>query len=262
MTHSKSSKAVSLLATVAALGGSTAFAASKAADYKTDAAKASYIMGHQTVTNFKKNGADVDVDAFVNGMKDSQKGTESVFSPAETQKVMEDFQKQVQTKRAALQEKEGKANKADGVKFLETNKSKPGVKVTASGLQYKVIKEGNGPKPSASDTVTTHYKGTLIGGKVFDSSYDRGEPASFPVGGVIKGWTEALQLMPVGSKWELYIPSDLAYGSRGAGADIGPDATLVFEVELIAIKGKEEAPKGDSAAKSPSAAKPKEEPKK
>lgn len=258
MTRFKSVKAFSLLVAAAALGNGAALAASKASDYKTDAAKASYIMGHQTVTNFKKNGAEVDVDAFVNGMKDSQKGTESVFSPAETQKVMEDFQKQVQTKRAALKEKEGKANKTEGAKFLEANKSKPGVKVTASGLQYKVIKEGNGPKPSASDTVTTHYKGTLIGGKVFDSSYDRGEPASFPVNGVIKGWTEALQLMPVGSKWELYIPSELAYGTQGAGADIGPDATLVFEVELLAIKGKEEAPKADAAAKG----KAKEEPKK
>jgi FKBP-type peptidyl-prolyl cis-trans isomerase len=155
---------------------------------------------------------------------------------------MESFQKDVQTKRAAIQEKEGKANKEEGTKFLTANKSKPGVKVTASGLQYEILKEGKGPKPGASDTVTTHYKGTLINGKVFDSSYDRGEPATFPVNGVIKGWTEALQMMPVGSKWKLFIPSDLAYGPRGAGADIGPDATLVFEVELVSIAGKEAAP--------------------
>ncbi len=120
------------------------------------------------------------------------------------------------------------------------------MKTTASGLQYKVITEGTGPKPTASDTVVCNYKGTLIDGKEFDSSYKRGEPATFPVSGVIKGWTEALQLMPVGSKWQLFIPSDLAYGERGAGAEIGPNSTLIFEVELISIKPKEAGSKSDS----------------
>jgi FKBP-type peptidyl-prolyl cis-trans isomerase len=150
----------------------------------------------------------------------------------------------------------GEANKKEGDTFLATNKTKPGVVTLPDGLQYKIIKEGTGPKPTATDTVTVNYRGTLIDGKEFDSSYKRGEPATFPVGGVIKGWTEALQLMPVGSKWELYIPSDLAYGARGAGADIGPNSTLIFEVELLSIKGNEE-PKGagqPGAAPSPSPA--------
>jgi FKBP-type peptidyl-prolyl cis-trans isomerase FklB len=208
---------------------------------KSDDAKAAYIMGHQTGANFKRNGVELDVDSFLKGLKAGVDGKDSTFSQSETQTIMESFQKKVTAKRDELRASEGKVNKEAGAQFLEANKKKEGVKVTASGLQYKVITEGKGKKPSASDTVTTHYKGTLIDGKVFDSSYDRGEPATFPVSGVIKGWTEALQMMPVGSKWELYIPSELAYGSRGAGADIGPDATLVFEVELISIKEKEAA---------------------
>ncbi|MGH9569716.1 MAG: FKBP-type peptidyl-prolyl cis-trans isomerase, partial [Candidatus Angelobacter sp.] len=130
------------------------------------------------------------------------------------------------------------ANKKEGEAFLAANKTKEGVITTPSGLQYKVLKQGTGPKPTTTDKVVCNYKGTLINGKEFDSSYKRGEPATFPVNGVIKGWTEALQLMPVGSKYQLFIPADLAYGERGAGADIGPDATLIFEVELLSIEGK------------------------
>lgn len=229
-------------ASLVALSGH-AFAEEKA-EYKTDDAKAAYIMGHQTGANFKRNGVELDVDSFLKGVKAGVAGKDSAFNQSETQTIMDDFQKKVTAKRDEMRASEGKVNKDEGVKFLEANKKKDGVKVTASGLQYKVITEGKGKKPAATDTVTTHYKGTLINGKVFDSSYDRGEPATFPVSGVIKGWTEALQMMPVGSKWELYIPSDLAYGARGAGADIGPDATLVFEVELLSIKEKE-APKTD-----------------
>ncbi|MFM9053078.1 MAG: FKBP-type peptidyl-prolyl cis-trans isomerase, partial [Bacteroidota bacterium] len=130
------------------------------------------------------------------------------------------------------------ANSAESKKFLENNKKKNGVTTTASGLQYEVIKQGTGPKPTAEDTVRTHYHGTLIDGTVFDSSVERGEPAEFPVGAVIKGWTEALQLMPVGSKYRLYIPSDLAYGERSAGPKIGPGSTLIFDVELLEIVSK------------------------
>ncbi len=130
-------------------------------------------------------------------------------------------------------------NKKEGEAFLAANKTKPGVVTTPSGLQYKILKEGTGPKPTAADKVVCNYKGTLINGTEFDSSYKRGQPATFPVGQVIKGWTEALQLMPVGSKWQLFIPADLAYGERGAGNDIGPDSTLIFEVELLSIEGKE-----------------------
>jgi FKBP-type peptidyl-prolyl cis-trans isomerase len=129
-------------------------------------------------------------------------------------------------------------NKKEGEAFLAANKSKPGVVTLPSGLQYKILTAGTGPKPTATDSVNCNYRGTLIDGKEFDSSYKRGKPVTFPVTGVIKGWTEALQLMPVGSKWQLFIPSDLAYGDRGAGADIGPGATLVFEVELISIEDK------------------------
>ena len=132
----------------------------------------------------------------------------------------------------------GLANKKEGEEFLAANKSKEGVVTLPSGLQYKVLKEGTGPKPSATDSVACNYRGTLINGTEFDSSYKRGQPATFAVNGVIKGWTEALQLMPVGSKWQLFIPADLAYGERGAGADIGPNSTLIFEVELLSIQAK------------------------
>jgi FKBP-type peptidyl-prolyl cis-trans isomerase FklB len=129
----------------------------------------------------------------------------------------------------------GEASRKEGEAFLAANKTKEGVKTLPDGLQYKILKQGTGVQPTADDTVSVNYRGTLIDGKEFDSSYKRGEPATFPVGGVIKGWTEALQMMPVGSKWELYIPADLAYGDRGAGADIPPGATLIFEVELLSI---------------------------
>jgi FKBP-type peptidyl-prolyl cis-trans isomerase len=131
------------------------------------------------------------------------------------------------------------SNKKEGQDFLAANKGKPGVVTLPSGLQYKVEKEGTGPKPTASDSVVCNYRGTLINGTEFDSSYKRGQPATFPVSGVIKGWTEALQLMPVGSKWQLFVPSELAYGDHGAGADIGPGATLMFEVEVLSIQEKE-----------------------
>jgi FKBP-type peptidyl-prolyl cis-trans isomerase FklB len=142
---------------------------------------------------------------------------------------------EVRSAQEAKAKEAGAGNRKEGDAFLAANKAKEGVKTTADGLQYKVLTEGNGPKPTANDTVTVNYRGTLLNGKEFDSSYKRGQPASFPVGGVIKGWTEALQLMPVGSKYQLFIPPDLAYGDRGAGGDIGPGETLIFEVELLSI---------------------------
>src|SRR6202008_595694 len=143
----------------------------------------------------------------------------------------------------------GSANRKEGDSFLAANKAKDGVKVLPDGLQYKVLTEGNGPKPAATDTVTVNYRGTLVNGKKFDSSYKRDQPATFPVSGVIKGWTEALQLMPVGSKYQLFIPSDLAYGERGAGQDIEPDSTLIFEVDLKSIQPKTAvAPEGSEKA--------------
>ncbi len=132
----------------------------------------------------------------------------------------------------------GEANKKEGEAFLAANKSKEGVVTLPSGLQYKILQQGTGPKPTASDSVVCNYRGTLLNGTEFDSSYKRGQPATLGVGQVIPGWTEALQLMPVGSKWQLFIPSNLAYGARGAGSDIGPNSTLTFEVELLSIQGK------------------------
>jgi FKBP-type peptidyl-prolyl cis-trans isomerase FklB len=150
------------------------------------------------------------------------------------------FQKEMMAKREQAGKEAGAKNKVEGEAFLAENGKKEGVVTLPDGLQYKILKEGDGAKPKATDTVTVHYRGTLISGTEFDSSYKRKEPVSFPVNGVIAGWTEALQLMKVGSKWQLFIPSTLAYGERGAGPDLGPNATLIFEVELISI-GKPEA---------------------
>ena len=152
-----------------------------------------------------------------------------------------EFEQNLRTKMDSKKKEAGDKNTKEGKAFLEANAKKPGVKVLPSGLQYKVITEGSGTSPKATDVVKTHYRGTLINGKEFDSSYARKEPAEFPVNGVIKGWTEALQLMKPGAKWQLFIPSDLAYGPQGAGADIGPNATLIFEVELLSVKTSDSA---------------------
>ena len=164
-----------------------------------------------------------------------------------------EVQKEMQAKMQEKNKEAADVNKKTGEAFLAANKGKEGVIALPSGLQYKIEKAGTGPKPTATDSVVCNYRGTLIDGKEFDSSYKRGQPATFPVTGVIKGWTEALQLMPVGSKWQLFIPSDLAYGERGAGADIGPGATLIFEVELMSIedksKDKDKAPAADQEKK-------------
>ena len=175
----------------------------------------------------------IDYDAFIDGIKDGMEGNTPKLSDDEMRATFEEFQ--------ALQEKEmaekGAKAKAAGEAFLAENGKKDGIKTTESGLQYAVIKAGDGAKPTATDTVSVHYKGTLLDGTEFDSSYSRGEPAQFPVGGVIPGWTEALQLMTVGSKYKLFIPSNLAYGERGGpGGGIGPNETLIFEVELLEIK--------------------------
>ncbi|WP_323134371.1 FKBP-type peptidyl-prolyl cis-trans isomerase [Tellurirhabdus rosea] len=196
----------------------------------------SYSIGVSMAQSLKQNGLDkVNLAALSRGMGDAMKGQKTVLSDAQMQTlVMTYMQKQNEGKMAA-QKEVADANKKAGDQFLEENKKKPGVQTTASGLQYLVVKEGTGPKPTATDKVKTHYHGTLIDGTVFDSSVQRGEPIEFPVNGVIQGWQEALQLMPVGSKWKLFIPADLAYGERGAGGPIGPNATLVFDIELLDI---------------------------
>ncbi|MEY2559404.1 MAG: FKBP-type peptidyl-prolyl cis-trans isomerase FklB [Verrucomicrobiota bacterium] len=212
--------------------------------------KASYSIGHDIGTTFKKQNIELSLDALVAGMKDALAGKEPVLSKEERDKTLEAFQKEMMEKQAAASKEAADKNAAAGEKFLAENKKKEGVKTTASGLQYKVLKEGTGPSPKETDTVVTHYKGTLLDGTEFDSSIKRNEPATFPVNRVIKGWTEALQLMKVGSKYQLFIPSSLAYAERGAGREIGPNSTLIFEVELISIKPPEA--KADAVPTAPS----------
>jgi FKBP-type peptidyl-prolyl cis-trans isomerase FklB len=194
----------------------------------------SYGIGMNLGQNFKQQSLDINTDMLAAGLKDLLQD-KAVMTQEQAMAVLNSFQQEMMAKVQAERAEAGAKNKEEGKKFLEENAKKEGVKVTASGLQYKVIKEGAGEMPKATDKVKTHYTGTLIGGKKFDSSVDRGEPAEFPVNGVIKGWTEALQLMKVGSKWTLYIPSELAYGEQGAGPDIGPGAVLIFDIELLEI---------------------------
>ncbi|MBL7916438.1 MAG: FKBP-type peptidyl-prolyl cis-trans isomerase [Bacteroidia bacterium] len=192
----------------------------------------SYGIGNTIGRNLQKDGLDsIDVDLLARGIREVFEGKPAAMTPEAAQAVIQGYV-------AGIQQKKQAANIEKGQKFLADNSKKAGVVTLPSGLQYTVIKEGTGPKPTAEDKVTTHYHGTLVDGKVFDSSVDRGQPVTFAVNGVIPGWTEALQLMPVGSKWKLFIPSNLAYGERGAGGDIGPNETLIFDVELISIEGK------------------------
>jgi FKBP-type peptidyl-prolyl cis-trans isomerase FklB len=205
--------------------------------------KASYAIGMNWGTGLHRQGIDVDNPALIQGMKDALAGGKTLLTEDEARSALMQLQKEMQEKQQAKAAQEGEANKKEGDAFLAANKTKEGVVTLPSGLQYKILTPGTGPKPTASDSVVCNYKGTLINGSEFDSSYKRGEPATFPVTGVIKGWTEALQLMPVGSKWQLFIPPDLAYGPRGTpGGPIGPNATLIFEVELISIKEKNPLP--------------------
>jgi FKBP-type peptidyl-prolyl cis-trans isomerase FklB len=205
-------------------------------ELKSQQDKVSYSIGLNIGGNFKKQNIEINFDLFMKGIKDGVAGTKPLLDEAQVREVMMAFQKEMMTKQEERNKVLTEKNKKEGETFLAENKKKEGVKTTASGLQYRVIKEGTGEIPKATDTVVTNYKGTLIDGTEFDSSYKRGEPATFPVTGVIKGWTEALQLMKVGSKWQLFIPSEIAYGEKGAGRDIGPNATLIFEIELISIK--------------------------
>ena len=202
---------------------------------KTDKEKQSYAMGMNIGMGLHKQGLALDSALFARGMKDAMSGSKTALTEDEARAAVQQLQNEVRQKMQAKAQEQSAANKKEGEEFLAANKSKEGIVTLPDGLQYKILKEGTGAKPTVNDTVSCNYRGTLINGKEFDSSYKRGEPTSFPVGGVIKGWTEALQLMSVGSKWQLFIPSDLAYGDRGAGADIGPGETLIFEVELISI---------------------------
>jgi FKBP-type peptidyl-prolyl cis-trans isomerase FklB len=201
---------------------------------KNQKEKVSYIIGMDIGGNLKRQSVDVDQNILVKGIRDGLAGAKPPLTDQEIQETMIVFKREM----AAKWEEMGKKNKAEGEAFLAENKKKEGVKTLPSGLQYKVIKVGTDKKPKLSDSVTSHYRGTLIDGTEFDSSYKRGQPVTFPVSGVIPGWTEALQLMGEGAKWQLFVPSNLAYGERGTGGIIGPNATLIFELELVSIKEK------------------------
>ena len=205
------------------------------AAFPTEISKVSYALGVMYGNGWKSQGVDVDADLFAKAVKTVQAGGTTDLSKEEAQQTLQAFGKSLQAKQHAKQAEAAVKNKADGEAFLAQNKTAPGVSTQPDGLQYSVITAGTGPMPSASDTVTVNYRGTLLDGTEFDSSYKRGQPASFPVGGVIRGWTEALQKMSVGSKWKLFIPADLAYGESGRPG-IPPNSTLIFEVELLSIQ--------------------------
>ena len=202
----------------------------------TDKEKQSYALGMNIARGISRQGADVDAAAMARGLRDTLSGAKPLLTDDEAEAALKQLQDVVKAKQDAELQKMGEANMKEGQEFLAANKTKDGVVTLPSGLQYKIITPGTGPKPTADDTVVCNYSGTLLNGKEFDSSYKRGQPAEFPLKGVIKGWTEALQLMPVGSKWQLFIPSDLAYGPQGRGP-IPPNSTLIFQVELLSIKG-------------------------
>jgi FKBP-type peptidyl-prolyl cis-trans isomerase FklB len=205
---------------------------------KTPKDKASYALGMNIGTGLHKQPLDVDPAIVARGLKDALSNGKMLLTEEEERAILTQLQADMRKKQQEMAMAAGEANKKEGVAFLEANKTKEGIVALPSGLQYKVLQEGTGPKPSATDTVVCNYRGTLLNNTEFDSSYKRGQPTTFPVSGVIKGWTEALQLMPVGSKWQLFVPAELAYGERGAGGQIGPNATLVFEVELLSIQPK------------------------
>ncbi|MGY8835364.1 MAG: FKBP-type peptidyl-prolyl cis-trans isomerase [Enterobacterales bacterium] len=201
-------------------------------NFTTDAEKASYGIGLQMGEQLKSNPFEgLNLNSVFEGMKDAYAGSAFQVEIPEIQAAFEKINEEIQARR----EEESKVLSAEGIAFLEENAKRPEITVTESGLQYEVLATGEGEKPTAESTVRVDYHGTLVNGTVFDSSYERGQPAEFPVGGVIKGWTEALQMMPVGTKWRIYVPHELAYGERGAGAAIAPFSTLVFDVELHEI---------------------------
>jgi FKBP-type peptidyl-prolyl cis-trans isomerase FklB len=203
---------------------------------KTQKEKASYAIGVDLARNFKRLGIEVDVDVFLKALRDVFSGEKLLMSEEDLRATMNTFQAELRQKQAQAMRIAAEDNKKEGDVFLAENKTKEGVVTLPSGLQFKILKAGDGKKPTEADTVEVNYRGILINGTEFDSSYGRGQSATFKVTGVIPGWKEALKLMPAGSKWQIFIPPQLAYGERGAGRDIGPNATLIFEIELFAIK--------------------------
>jgi FKBP-type peptidyl-prolyl cis-trans isomerase len=224
------------LGILAVLLAATLASAQDATVLKDQKDKVNYGVGVNIGYNLKNFPVTLDLDLLIRGMKDSLSGAKLLMTEEEIREVMMGVQKEVAAKHEARMKELGEKNKKEGEAFLAENKKKEGVISLPSGLQYKVVRAGTGKTPADTDTVTVHYSGTLLDGTIFDSSYRRGEPATFPVNGIIPGWTEALKLMQEGAKWQLAIPPGLAYGERGAGAAIGPNATLLFDVELISIK--------------------------
>jgi FKBP-type peptidyl-prolyl cis-trans isomerase FklB len=207
--------------------------------------KFSYALGMNLGTTLHKQAVPVDPNILARGLKDALAGGKTALTEDQARATLMEVQTEMRKKQEEQMQIAGAASKKEGEAFLAANKSKDGVVTLPSGLQYKILTQGTGPKPTPSDSVVCNYRGTLINGTEFDSSYKRGEPATFPVTGVIKGWTEALQLMPVGSKWQLFVPSDMAYGERSPAPQIGPNATLIFEVELLSIQPKSAAAPAD-----------------
>jgi len=206
---------------------------------KTQKEKTSYVIGVDIGKTLQKGGLEINADLLARGIRDGLAGGKLLMNEQEIKETLAAFQQEMTVKQTEARKQLAEKNKKEGENFLAANGKKPGVTTLPSGLQYKVLRNGKGKKPQTQDIVKVHYRGTLINGTEFDSSYRRGQPASFPVNRIIPGWTEALQLMEEGAKWQIFIPSQLAYGERGAGGNIGPNATLIFEVELLEVeKGK------------------------
>jgi FKBP-type peptidyl-prolyl cis-trans isomerase FklB len=223
---------------------------------KTQKEKFSYALGMNLGGSLHQQSVPLDPNIFARGVKDAMAGGKTLLTEQEARTILMAVQNEMRQKEQAKLQAEGDANKKEGDAFLTANKGKEGVVVLPSGLQYKILTAGSGPKPTATDSVVCNYRGTSVTGTEFDSSAKHGGPATFPVTGVIKGWTEVLQLMPVGSKWQVYVPSDLAYGDRGMPPDIHPGETLVFDVELVSIKAPDAAPDKKPEDKKPEDQKP------
>jgi FKBP-type peptidyl-prolyl cis-trans isomerase FklB len=210
-------------------------AAGQKVELKEENDRVNYSVGYQIGGDFRRQGVEMNAEALVQGIRDALSGAQPMMSPEEMNTTLKELKKRIVTAERERRAEAARKNRADAESFMTENGKRQGVQTLPSGLQYRVIAEGTGETPKASDTVTVHYRGTLIDGTEFDSSYRRNKPATFGVSRVIPGWTEALQLMRAGDKWELYIPPKLAYGERGAGAKIPPNSALIFEVELISI---------------------------
>jgi FKBP-type peptidyl-prolyl cis-trans isomerase FklB len=236
-THSSSSAAKSQTTTPKTGTAAKSATAAKTTTLDTDKQKQSYAIGMSMAKGLQRQSLDIDPALVAQALKDSFAG-KTLLTDEQAEATLSALQTQMRAKMEAKMQEAGQKNKQEGDAFLAANKAKEGVVTLPSGLQYKIVKQGTGLKPTAADTVVCNYRGTLINGTEFDSSQKHGGPATFPVGRVIKGWTEALQLMPVGSKWQLFVPANLAYGERGPSPEIGPNSTLVFDVELVSIQAK------------------------